>query len=236
MEPSAASIAQNGDGGAGTPAVAAPARSATGWTCEIVWRAGLRAAAFRATAARPGGDPQEIARSSPVQWPPVIPPEPTPEIEEALLALEERLVAAGWTPIEPGRPEWYRRRFAWTEAEPPRPLPATPGLDSGWTCEIVWKAGLRGAGFHAHATASGERKHLVVARSPKLEWPPLLPPSPDDELVAAADGVERALIASGWKPAGRGTAWYARRFAWTSDAPPVAPGGREHHAHPHRAT
>ena len=223
VEPSAASIAQNGDGGAGTPAVAAPARSATGCTCEIVWHASLRVAAFRATAARPGGDPQEIARSSPVQWPPVIPPEPTPEIEEALLALEERLVASGWTPIEQCRPEWYRRRFAWTEAEPPRPPPAAPGLNSGWTCEIVWRAGLRGAGFHAHArTASGERKHLVVARSPKLEWPPLLPPSPNDELVAAADGVECALIASGWKPAGRGTAWYARRFAWTSDAPPVA--------------
>ena len=184
VEPSAAPVEQNGNGGAGTPAIAAPARSGTGWTCEIGWRAGLRTAAFRATAAQPGGDPQEIARSSPVQWPPVIPPLPEPDIEEALLALEQRLVAAGWTPINPVRPEWFRRRFAWTKAKPPRPLPSTPGLDCEWTSEIVWKAGLRDAGFYARATASGERKQIVVARSPKLKWPPLFPPIPIDELVS----------------------------------------------------
>jgi hypothetical protein len=154
----------------------------------------------------------------------MIPPEPTPEIEEPLLALEERLVAAGWTPIKAIRPEWYRRRFAWTQPEPPRPLPPTSQVKSGWSCEIVWKAGVRGAGFHAYATASGERKQLVVASSPKLEWPPLVPPSANDELVAAAHGLEHALIQAGWTPAGRGTAWYARRFAWTGDAAPVAAG------------
>ena len=195
-----------------------------GWTCEITWHAGLRAAAFQATAARPGCANREIARSSPVQWPPMVLPERTPEIEEPLLALEERLLAAGWTPIGSSRPEWYRRRFAWNRTEPPLPLPATPAVESEWTCEIVWRAGLRGAGFHARATACGERKQLVVARSPKLEWPPLLAPSPSGELLAAVDGVERALIASGWKPAGRGTAWYARRFARAADAPPVAAG------------
>ena len=89
-------------------------------------------------------------------------------------------------------------------------------------CDIVWKAGLRGAGFQACATARGERKVFILARSPKLDWPPLLPPIPSDELAAAAGEVERALIEAGWKPAGRGAAWYARRFAWTSDEPPVA--------------
>jgi hypothetical protein len=107
---------------------AAPARPATGWICEIAWHATLRAAAFRATAARPGDEPQQIAESSPVEWPPVIPPAQRPELKEALLALEERLIAAGWTAIESGAPEWYRRRFVWTSAEAPRPLPAR-GLD-----------------------------------------------------------------------------------------------------------
>ncbi|HKG63576.1 MAG TPA: hypothetical protein VKB28_05890, partial [Solirubrobacteraceae bacterium] len=201
---------------------AAPARPATGWICEVAWHATLRAAAFRATAARPGDEPQQIAESSPVDWPPVIPPAQRPELKEALVALEERLIAAGWTAIESGAPEWYRRRrFLWTSAEAPRPLPA-PDLESEWMCDIVWKAGLRGARFQACATASGERKAFILERSPKLDWSPVLPPTPSAELVAAAGEVERALIEAGWKPAGRGAAWYARRFVWTSDEPPVA--------------
>jgi hypothetical protein len=59
----------------------------------------------------------------------VIPPAPRPVLKEALLALEDRLIAAGWTAIESGAPEWYRGRFAWTSEEAPRPLSA-PDLES----------------------------------------------------------------------------------------------------------
>ena len=103
---------------------------------------------------------------------------------------------------------------------PPSAAPARPATN--WTCEITWRATLRGAGFQACTTVSGERKAFVLERSPKVEWPPLVPPVPTDELVAAAGAVEHALIEAGWKPAGRGGAWYARRFAWTSVDPPIA--------------
>ena len=78
---------------------------------------------------------------------------------------------------------------------------------------------MRRAGFCARATAPGEAP-VEVARSPKVSWPPLLSPSPDAELVAAARTVARALVKAGWTPTTRGRSWYAQRFAWARDGAP----------------
>ena len=81
--------------------------------------------------------------------------------------------------------------------------------------------GSRAAGFQARATAPGKAVR-VVATSWPLEWPPLIPPAPEPELVDAARAVAQALVDAGWTSAGRDDAWYAAQFVWThADAPEV---------------
>jgi hypothetical protein len=113
-------------------------------------------------------------------------------------------------------PERPARRQA-----PQRRAPVLPPevVNATWTCELTWSAGLRGSAFHATATAAGEQP-VDLAQSPKLSWPPFLPPSPEAELVAAARTVARALVSAGWTPTTRGGSWYAQRFAWARDGAP----------------
>jgi hypothetical protein len=88
-----------------------------------------------------------------------------------------------------------------------------------WTCELAWSANLRSAGFHVQATAPGEGP-VEVARSHKVSWPPLMPPAPQADLVAAARSVAKALVEAGWTPTSKGSDWYAQRFAWARDGSP----------------
>jgi hypothetical protein len=197
---------------------AASETAAAHWICEVDWRAGLRSAAFRVIASAPGAHDVTIARSAGLDWPPGMPPTPTPELGDALEMLERRLTQSGWEPIAPGG-DWYARRFTWTRAEPPEPLGTVTAAEAGWTCEIGWKASLRGAAFVAFAAAADGPSRLL-ARSANVDSPPLLPPQPTDDLVAALDALGRALVECGWTPAGCGPSWYARRFAWRhSEAP-----------------
>jgi hypothetical protein len=96
-------------------------------------------------------------------------------------------------------------------------------LNAIWTCELTWSTTVRERAFCAQASAPGEDP-VEVARSPKINWPPFLPPSPDAELVAAARRVARALVAAGWTPTTKGPFWYAQRFAWARDGSPPTLG------------
>jgi hypothetical protein len=207
------------------PAAAPPERPAeppetpeAHWICAVDWRAGLRSAAFRAMASAPGENDLPIAQSVQLDWPPGLPPAPTPEVRDALQTLARRLTRSGWEPIEPGG-EWYARRFAWRHADEPEPLGTVTAPEPGWTCEIGWRASLRGAAFLAVAT-SAEEPDRVLARSAKVDSPPLLPPDPVPELVAALDALERSLLEAGWTASGCGPSWYARRFSWSHPGAP----------------
>jgi hypothetical protein len=102
-------------------------------------------------------------------------------------------------------------------ATPPRRQAPVPSAT--WKCELAWSASRRGAAFYAQAVAPGEEP-LLVASSPRLDWPPTMTPSPDPELVAAARALARALLNAGWTPTTKGSSWYAQRFAWTHDGAP----------------
>jgi hypothetical protein len=95
--------------------------------------------------------------------------------------------------------------------------PVPPGTK--WTCELAWSANLRRAAFRVEATAPGETT-VEVARSRKLNWPPLMPPTPQADIVAAARSVAKALVEAGWTPTSKGSDWYAQRFAWARDGSP----------------
>jgi len=108
-------------------------------------------------------------------------------------------------------------------ATPRRPRPATrrrPAVTrSDWTCAITWHSGVRGANFRALASGPGVRER-EIARSVKVDWPPIVPPPADPDIVRAARGLARSLVAAGWQPSDRGPDWYSQRFVWTrSDEP-----------------
>jgi hypothetical protein len=60
----------------------------------------------------------------------------------------------------------------------------------------------------------------VIARSPKVDHPPLVPPKPDPDLMAAARTLVRALRDAGWQPVSCGNRWYAQRFVWAGEQDP----------------
>jgi hypothetical protein len=97
---------------------------------------------------------------------------------------------------------------------PKAPAPP-PGPRPGATCEIRWRGGIVGPHFRAVMTVPGEDEGRLVARSPKVEWPPVLPPTPEPQVVEAARALARDLVAAGWTPNGHGAEWYSQRFAWT---------------------
>lgn len=108
---------------------------------------------------------------------------------------------------------------------PPRPEPAPPPRStvtrSDWTCAITWRSGMRGASFRAMAFGPGVRGR-EIARSVKVDWPPIVPPPAEPELVQAARSLARSLVAAGWEPADRGPDWYSQRFVWTRSEEPSA--------------
>ena len=92
-------------------------------------------------------------------------------------------------------------------------------LNASWTCELAWSTSVRERMFYAQATGP-EDATVEVARSPKINWPPFLPPTPEGEVVAAARTIARALVAAGWTPTTKGSSWYSQRFAWARDGSP----------------
>jgi hypothetical protein len=103
-------------------------------------------------------------------------------------------------------------------APPPRPL-APPDPGQAWAAEIGWDVVDGGAQFRVVARPVDGGEQVVLDESPPLEWPP----SGARAVQALTDAVrafESALVAAGWAPLPRGSAWYAKRFTWQPGASP----------------
>jgi hypothetical protein len=114
-----------------------------------------------------------------------------------------------------------------TVAWPPDPL-------REWTAEIEWRPSAGGARFCASAR-TGKAGAVILAESPALQWPPSDPASVQ-ALTDAAESLAATLAAAGWSPLPPGSAWYAKRFAWTplGDMPvEIATAGTQNGSGPH---
>jgi hypothetical protein len=104
---------------------------------------------------------------------------------------------------------------------PPAPAPRHSVTRSDWTCAITWHSGMRGANFRALASGPGVDGR-EIARSVKVDWPPIVPPPAEPDIVQAARRLAHSLVAAGWQPADRGPDWYSQRFVWTRSEEPNA--------------
>jgi hypothetical protein len=128
-----------------------PARS---WIAEIEWREAAGHARFRATArATRDVEPAVVAESAALAWP----PEDRAGVRamtRAALEVEQRLLEAGWRPIEPGR-RWYAKRFAWVAREHAAPAIRPPP-------ERLREARARMVGRRARLPGPSRRLELAV--------------------------------------------------------------------------
>jgi hypothetical protein len=169
-------------------------------------RAAHAGAATRYAAARRSVEREEAglaaavaAGVAPVSRPGIVRPAAASGTPLAVFALLLGLAAAAGVVLWPGR------------------RPAAPTTQ--WNCEISWRSGLRHSCFRAIAAGPG-REPLVIARSPNVEWPPLVPLTPEGEALAAARGLARRLQAAGWTPTTREPHWYSQQFEWPGDEDP----------------
>ena len=88
-----------------------------------------------------------------------------------------------------------------------------PDLDREWTAALEWRHADSEARFCVVARRDRSELGTALADSGPLEWPPAGPTSVQ-ALTEAAETLEGALLASGWKSLPRGREWYAKRFAW----------------------
>jgi hypothetical protein len=180
--------------------------------------------AFDWPASRPAAETPAWTVAPPAEWIPGasrrVEPEPEPEPEPvAEVDPVEEPVAAEPEPVE-------EPVAAASEPRPDQRELLAAIAAAQWTCELTWSANLRSAGFHAKATAPGERAR-EAARSGKLNYPPLVPPAAEQDLILPARAVAKALVGAGWTPTTRGDHWYSQRFAWTHDGTPPELGAIE---------
>lgn len=171
------------------------------------------------------------------------------ELEAAALAGGWKPAGAGrawysrrftWEPPEPARePEPEPPEEPELEPSAPEPLaPVAPAPEAmrrrpparaAWPAdaadlhraEISWRGGFMHAGFRVRLYRPDGRRGAVLASSKTFKW--LLADDPDPKSRDVRDEVERlsrALRATGWEPAGRGSRWFARRFVWRHERPP----------------
>ena len=155
------------------------------------------ASPVRASAPRPAERPAAPARRT---------------VPAALLGLLGVVIAAGLLAL----PELRRRRSRPPPPalEPARdPVASPPDPHRPWIATIEWRAA--GAQPRFCVCARGERGdgRTVLASSAPLNWPPDAPASVQ-ALTEAANQLEAALLAAGWKPLPPGREWYAKRFSW----------------------
>jgi hypothetical protein len=181
------------------------------WTAEIEWSSLDGATRFRAVAVDGTGARRVLAESAPVPWPPTDAGS-LAALREAATALEQGLLAAGWTPL-PASGAWYAKRFGW------EPFAA----ERVWHCEIRWTARHLTAGFEAVVTGPDIASATPVAASTAARW--RLGREPDPEAAdhhARLRRLASALQAAGWQRAGQGDEWYCERFVWHgAEAPPM---------------
>ena len=106
------------------------------------------------------------------------------------------------------------------DAERAPPTPAPPEPDRAWAAEIGWRLVDGESQFSIAARpVDGGAEPITLGESSPLEWPPRGARSVQ-ALADAVKALESTLVAAGWTPLPRGSAWYAKRFAWQPGARP----------------
>ena len=121
------------------------------------------------------------------------------------LAGQRQRAGAGGASVRAGGHGWPRR-------------PDPPDRGRAWIAEVEWSHAEGVARFRVLA-ADAEGTAVTIAESVPLDWPPSGPKSVQ-AMSRAADELEAAMLAAGWKPLPPGEAWYAKRFAWPRAAAP----------------
>jgi hypothetical protein len=228
-------MAEESASGAGPPD---PGRA---WIAEIAWDTEGEVCRF-SVLARSEADAEDsvVAVSEALEWPPSGPAE-VEALNAAVEALAAELAAAGWIARPPGE-AWYARRFEWApaareavpaaveapatvEAPAPTLFARSPDWPAGskklWRCEIRWTAGWVDSRFEVVVRRPGGLRSRPIGVSAPLQ--PVLK-GPPDAGSAEAETALRALVSAletaGWRPAGRGAAWYAHRFTWSGAGKP----------------
>jgi hypothetical protein len=109
------------------------------------------------------------------------------------------------------RPEPRDRTEPVTSAPPALVTP--PEVDAEWTAEVDWLDEGGRSRFRVVAVTPDGGKSATLAESRPLDWPPDGPRAVQ-AMTDAADALDVALCAGGWRPLPSGDAWYARRYAW----------------------
>ena len=111
------------------PSSPRPPEPLSPWEADVRWEEQAGSGRFRAVACSPDGEEAELLRSDPIAWPPSA--GGAKALAEAVDAIEETLLEAGWQPRPKGE-AWYARRYAWAPEPPPapaaRPAPATTAV------------------------------------------------------------------------------------------------------------
>jgi hypothetical protein len=96
----------------------------------------------------------------------------------------------------------------------PAGSPAPPEPDRAWAAEIGWHLVDGESQFIVAARpVDGGAEPITLGASSLLEWPPRGARSVQ-ALTDAVKALESTLVAAGWTPVPRGSAWYAKRFTW----------------------
>jgi hypothetical protein len=121
------------------------------------------------------------------------------------------------------------------DTPPAAPVPdsqAPPEPNRAWAAEIEWHLVDDASQFRVTARpVDGDGEPVTLRASDSLEWPPGGARSVK-ALTDAVKALEAGLVAAGWTPLPRGSAWYAKRFTWQPGARLRAPSptaGRMRH-------
>jgi hypothetical protein len=107
------------------------------------------------------------------------------------------------------------------DTRPVAPVPDTqapPEPNRAWAAEIEWDLVDDGSQFRVTARpVEGDGEPVTLGASASLEWPPGGARAVK-ALTDAVKALEAGLVAAGWTPLPRGSAWYAKRFTWQPGA------------------